>query len=457
MKKNEIVELTIVDMGAGGEGIGKSGAFPFFVKGAVVGDRILARITKVKKNYAYARVESILEPSALRTAPVCPAAGPCGGCRLQALSYEAQADWKQRKVKNDLIRIGGFPETAIEEVMEAPLAAARHFRYRNKMEVPVGYDRDGHLIAGFYAAHSHRIVPVTDCMLGSEVNRRIIEIVLAHMMHYDIAPYDEAAGRGLVRHIMTRTGEGTGQIMVVLVLNGRHLPGEAALTEALRGVDGVVSVQVNVNETRTNVILGQETRVLYGSETITDVLCGLTFRISARSFYQVNHDQTQRLYGKVLEYADLHGTQTVWDLYCGIGTISLCLAKEAGQVYGVEVIPDAVRDAAENAAANGINNAAFYCGRAEEVFAQRMAAEGVSARPDVVVVDPPRKGCDGRLLQTLLEMRPQKIIYVSCDSATQARDLKILCAGNYRIRRACMCDQFPQTAHTESVILLGQI
>ena len=476
MKKNDLIELTITDMGVGGEGIGKDGAFPFFVKGAVIGDRIIAGVTKVKKTYAYARLVRILSPSPVRVSPACSAAGPCGGCSLQALSYEEQVRWKVRKVSSDLIRIGGFSAETVEAVMEAPLFSEKPYRYRNKMEIPVGRDRNGHLTAGFYASHSHRIVPAADCMLGACVNRQIIEIVLAHMMRCDIEPYDETTGHGLVRHIMTRIGEGTGEIMVCLVLNGRHLPGAQELADALFGIRGVVSFLINVNENRTNVILGEETIVVRGKDQVTDVLCGLSFRISPRSFYQVNHDQAQRLYEKVLEYADLHGAQTVWDLYCGIGTISLCLAREAGQVYGVEIVPEAVRDAEENAALNGITNVHFFCGKAEEVFAREMAqasgaetdgdgtagsgtaagGQGISVRPDVAVVDPPRKGCDGALLQTLLDMRPDRIVYVSCDSATLSRDLKILCAQDYRIERACVCDQFSQTVHTESVVKLAR-
>ena len=457
MKKNEVVELTIEDIGINGEGIGKSGAFPFFVKDAVIGDRILARIIKVKKHYAYARVEQILEPSAVRVEAVCPVAGPCGGCSLQTMSYSAQVAWKNRKIQNDLIRIGGFDAAQIEKLTQAPLAAEKPLRYRNKMEIPVGRDKNGNLTAGFYAVHSHRIVPANDCVLGAPVNRRIVEMILAHMMRYDIEPYDEETGRGLVRHIMTRIGEETGEIMVCLILNGRRLPGGEELADALRRIRGVCSVLINVNEARTNVILGEETIVIRGKKTITDRLCGISFRISPRSFYQVNHDQAQRLYQKVLEYADLHGTETVWDLYCGIGTISLCLAREARQVYGVEIVPDAVRDAAENARENGIANAAFFCGKAEEVFSEQLRILGKAARPDLAVVDPPRKGCDGMLLQTLLKMQPEKIIYVSCDSATQARDLKILCAGGYRLGRICMCDQFAQTVHTETVAEMRKV
>lgn len=469
MKKNDRFELTIEDMGVHGEGIGHDEGMTFFVNGAVVGDRIQARAMKLKKHYGYARLEKIIEPSADRVQPPCPVANICGGCQLQALSYPKQLELKADRVRDALIRLGGFEASYIDSVSEPIIGMEEPFRYRNKAQYPIGCDRDGKVISGFYAAHSHRIVPVEDCLLGAEVNQQVLGIIKSYMASHNVEAYDEETGKGLLRHVLIRVGFHTGQIMVCLIVNGTFLPDVSDLTDALQTIEGMTSIVLNVNMKRTNVIMGDVTKVLWGQPAIRDTIGGVSFEISARSFYQVNPYQTEKLYGKALEYADLHGTETVWDLYCGIGTISLFLAQKAGEVYGVEIVPEAVEDAKRNADLNGIRNAHFYCGKAEEVLPtfygngsvvseQHLDAEARNhaLHPDVIVVDPPRKGCDEKCLTTMTQMAPERIVYVSCNPATLARDLKYLCANGYRLQKVCPVDQFPQGMHVETVVLLSQ-
>ena len=460
MRKNDLFPLTIEDMAVGGEGIGHDQGMTFFVKGAVLGDQIMARATKVKKNYGYARVEEILLPSENRVPEVCPIARQCGGCQLQALSYEKQKAWKEARVRNDLIRIGGFAPELVDRVMEPILGMEKAFRYRNKAQFPLGENREGEIISGFYAARSHHIIPIDDCLLGAPENESILKAVKDYMRACGIRPYDEVTGRGLVRHVLIRKGFASGQIMVCLIINGRELPRQQKLVDRLTKIAGMKSICINSNCKQTNVIMGDETRCIWGQESIVDYIGDIAFAISPRSFYQVNPYQTARLYEKALEYADLKGQESVWDLYCGIGTISLFLARKAGQVYGVEIIPEAIEDARANARRNGIENAHFFVGKAEEILPEfyegrRDAVAGDALHPDVIVVDPPRKGCDDICLQTMLRMRPDRIVYVSCDPATLARDLKTLAEGGYSLQRVCPVDQFPQTTHVETVVLLS--
>ena len=460
MQKNDLFPLTIEDMAVGGEGVGHDQGMTFFVKGAVLGDQIMARATKVKKNYGYARVEEILRASENRVPEACPIARQCGGCQLQALSYEKQKAWKERRVRNDLIRIGGFVPELVDRVMEPILGMEKAFRYRNKAQFPLGENREGEIISGFYAARSHRIIPIDDCLLGAPENESILKAVKDYMRACGIRPYDEVTGRGLVRHVLIRKGFASGQIMVCLIINGRELPRQQKLVDRLTKIAGMKSICINSNCKQTNVIMGDETRCIWGQESIVDYIGDIAFAISPRSFYQVNPYQTARLYEKALEYADLKGQESVWDLYCGIGTISLFLARKAGQVYGVEIIPEAIEDARANARRNDIENVHFFVGKAEEVLpgfyeGKRDAVADDALHPDVIVVDPPRKGCDGICLQTILRMQPDRIVYVSCDPATLARDLKILCQGGYALKRVCPVDQFPQTTHVETVVLLS--
>ena len=447
-QKNDLLSLEIQDIGVDGEGIGKADGFTVFVKDAVPGDVVRVKIMKARKNFGYGRLMEILQPSPDRVEPVCPAARQCGGCQLQAISYARQLQFKENKVKSDLKRIGGFTELPMEPIigMEDPL------HYRNKEQLPVGTAKDGRLVCGFYAGRTHSIIETRECALSIYPNDRITDRVLAYMEQYHVSPYDEKTGKGTVRHILIRYGRSTGELMVCLVINGNRLPSEDALTASLCTLPGMASISLNRNTRRDNVILGDKIRVLYGKPYITDRIGDISYQISPLSFYQVNPFQTEKLYRKALEYAALTGNETVWDLYCGIGTISLFLARSARLVYGVEIIPAAVENARENARLNGIGNAEFFCGKAEEVVPEQFEKNHIHA--DVIVVDPPRKGCDEQLLSTMVQMQPDRIVYVSCNSATLARDLKYLCAEGYELKKVCPVDQFGMTVHVETVCLL---
>ncbi len=470
--------MKIEDIGMNGEGIGRINGYTLFVKDAVVGDLVEASFTKVKKTYAYARLIRVIEPSKDRITPPCKIYRQCGGCQIQALSYEAQLIFKQQKVMNDLIRIGGIPKEELLKIMEpivgmsdADQSANAGFRYRNKAQYPIGKNKDGKPIAGFYAGRTHAIMETDDCLLGPAENGEILKRVLTHMEHYQIMPYDEESGTGLMRHVMIRKGFASGQIMVCLVINARYLPEAEKLVESLKEIDGVFSIYLNVQQEKTNVILGEESILLWGNAWIEDRIHildvnndyaptkkALTYAISPLSFYQVNPTQTERMYSQALYYADLKGTETVWDLYCGIGTISLFMAKRAKSVMGVEIVEQAVKDARENAERNGIENAAFLTGKAEEILpAYYNDTEKGLANPDVIVVDPPRKGCDSKCLETMARMKPKKIIYVSCDPATLARDIHYLSQNGYVLKRARAFDNFPQTVHVETVVLLSRV
>lgn len=449
-RKNDIVTLEIVDCGTDGEGIGKADGFTVFVKDAVIGDTVTAKIIKAKKNYGYGRLMEILKPSPYRVEPVCPSARQCGGCQLQAVSYEEQKVFKEKKLRGHLERIGGFRDLPMEPMigMDEP------YHYRNKAQFPVGRNKEGRIITGFYAGRTHAIIENRDCALGIPQNKEILDIVIAHMEKYGIAPYDEMTGKGLVRHIFVRYGFFTGELMVCLIINGQDLPHQKELIEKLREIPGMASISLNINKKRSNVILGDKVKTIWGQEYITDKIGDISYEISPLSFFQVNPKQTWKLYSKALEYADLHGEETVWDLYCGIGTISLFLAQQAKFVRGVEIVPAAIDDAKRNAQINNIENVEFFVGKAEEVLPREYEKNGVYA--DVIVVDPPRKGCDEMLLKTILKMQPKRVVYVSCDSATLARDLRFLCDNGYELKKVCGVDQFPQTVHVETVVLLSQ-
>ena len=474
VKKNDIFTVKITDTGTDGEGIGRvsgpggeeprtadaapadrtgtAGGFTLFIKDAVIGDTVQAKVMKAKKHYAYAKLEKVIEPSPFRVTPLCPFSRQCGGCQLQALSYEKQLEFKEKKIRNNLIRIGGLDPEQVEKIMEPIIGMGDPWHYRNKAQFPFGTDKDGNVVTGFYAGRTHTIIPNTGCALGVPENRRILEIILAHMKRFQISAYDEQTGEGLLRHVLIRKGFQSGQLMVCLVVNGSRFPEEEALADALWQLPGMTSLSVNTNRERTNVILGKKLRVVRGTGFIEDSIGGVTFRISPLSFYQVNPVQTEKLYSQALAYAGLTGKETVWDLYCGIGTISLFLAKQAGKVYGVEIVPDAIRDARQNAERNGITNAEFFVGKAEEVLPEKYEKEGIHA--DVIVVDPPRKGCEERCLETMVKMQPERIVYVSCDSATLARDVKYLRENGYEIVKGRGCDMFPGTVHGETIVLI---
>lgn len=477
-QKNEIVTVAIDDIGSDGFGIGKADGFTLFVKDAVVGDVVEARIVKNKKSYAYARMEKVVEPSPFRVKPQCASYRQCGGCQLQALDYGKQLDYKQKKIRNSLVRIGGFAPEYVDGRMEEMVGMDNPFRYRNKALYPVGTDRYGDIVTGFYAGRTHDIIANTDCLLEPAENGEILERILDYMDRNGVSAYDETTGRGLVRHILIRKGFSSGEIMVCLVINKvihkrmnkkpaetdrQFLPNQQELVKRLSGIKRMTSLSVSINTEKTNVVMGREVYTIWGNDRISDTIHvrdmgkagypltgkGLDFYISPLSFYQVNPVQTEKLYSLALEYAALTGNETVWDLYCGIGTISLFLAGSAKKVYGVEVVPQAIADAKENAVRNGITNAEFFVGKAEEV--RNMPFDP----PDVIVVDPPRKGCDEACLSTMLEMKPERIVYVSCDPATLARDLKVLCGGGYGIEKICGVDQFGMTVHVETVVLLS--
>ena len=449
MKKNDLLQIKIEAMGNAGEGIGKIDGYPLFVKDALPGDLAEVRVTKVKKTYAFARLERVLEASPERTEPRCPLHRRCGGCQIQALSYEKQLEYKEQKVREDLVRIGGFADPPVFPV----LGMDEPYHYRNKAQFPFGRNREGRIVTGFYAGRTHTIVPGTECAIGVPENKQILELILDFMEKHGIAPYDETTGKGLLRHALIRKGFATGELMVCLVINGRSFPHVEELADRLFEIPGMTSFSLNVNQKNTNVILGEEVIPVRGQTYITDRIGGVSYQISPLSFYQVNPVQTEKLYRTALEYAGLTGGETVWELYCGIGTISLFLARGAGQVYGVEVVPQAVEDARRNADLNGITNVVFYLGKAEEVLPEKYEKDGI--RADVIVVDPPRKGCDSACLETMLRMEPERIVYVSCDPATLARDLKILCAdGRYELSKVQPVDMFPHTAGIENVAQL---
>ena len=461
MNKNDIVTVEITDIGVSGEGIGHVDGYTLFIKDAVIGDVVEAKVMKAKKNYGYARLMKVITPSEYRVEPKCAFARRCGGCQIQEMSYDRQLVFKDQKIRGNLERIGGFTKDRIDTVMQPVVGMEHPFGYRNKAQFPFGTDKEGNPITGFYAGRTHDIIANTDCALGVEQNKEILEIILQYMRENKIKSYDEKTGKGLIRHALIRYGFKTKEIMVCLVINGKKLPKAERLIEKLIQIEGMTSITISPNTRRDNVIMGDSYEILWGQGYITDYIGNVKYQISPLSFYQVNPVQTEKLYGLALEYADLKGDETVWDLYCGIGTISLFLAQKAKQVYGVEIVPQAIDDAKENAKINAIDNAEFFVGKAEEVLPEYYAEyerehNGETAHADVIVVDPPRKGCDETLLETIVKMQPEKVVYVSCDSATLARDLKYLCANGYEIRMCRGVDQFPQSVHVETVVLLSR-
>ena len=561
-KKNELIILEITDLTEEGQGVGKSDGLVFFVKDSVMGDLVEARILKVKKNYAYAKVEKLLKPSPYRITPLCPVAGKCGGCQLQHLSYEKELAWKEDRIAQSLIRIAGIPEEEVRKRGEGILGG-KTVRYRNKAQYPVQNGKELHveteqigensaldrkkktakncivdgkregninsmsvvrkelsgLKMGFYGFHSHRIIETEDCLINSEENPLILNCIKEWAREYQISGYEEETGKGLLRHIFLRKGFSTGEILLCLVLNGKSLPHGKELWERLQGlslsaeegdlqreadipcgmdvqsgvdvrcgvdvhcgtdipygmdvqskvndhcwkngtVQGrIVGLCVNINEGRDNAILGRETRCLYGKDSIEDKIGELSFSISVPSFYQVNPAQTEKIYGKALEYAALTGEETVWDCYCGIGTISLFLAQKAKQVYGLEIVPEAIENAKKNAEKNGLHNTEFFVGAAEEVLPkwveeQKREGKDVGNLVDVVSLDPPRKGCDEACLSAVLELSPKRIVYVSCDPGSLARDMKYLRESGYVLEKWVGIDNFSRSGHVETIALL---
>ncbi len=456
LQKNQKINLTVTDMTENGEGIGHAEGYPLFIKDAVIGDTVRAIVTKVGKSYGFAHLDEVLEPSPDRVAPRCPLAAPCGGCQLQALSYESQLRFKENKVRQHLIRLGGIDPAALQACLEPIIGMDDPWHYRGKAQIPFGEDKNGRIIAGYYAGRSHRIVPNDSCLLNLPGFDRILSLILSFAREYRIPPYREETGTGLLRHALIRCATGSGEWMVCLVINGRKLPHSDELIRRLKQVSGMTDISLCVNRERSNVIMGTEILPLDGPGHITETIRDLRFELSPLAFFQVNPQQTERLYEKALEYAGLTGRENVWDLYCGTGTISLFLARRAARVRGVEIIAPAIENARKNAELNGIRNADFFVGSSEEIFPD-YCRKHPEETPDVVVLDPPRKGCDKALLDALTVCSPSRIVYVSCNSATLARDLKILYNGGYRLKRVCPVDMFPQGVHVETVCLLSKL
>ena len=501
LQKNDLITLEITDLTEECQGVGKKDGLIFFVKDSVMGDVVEARILKVKKNYAYAKVEELLKPSPYRIAPLCPVAGKCGGCQLQHLSYEKELAWKEDRIAQSLIRIAGLSPEEVERKKEGILGGVLS-RYRNKAQYPVqsrkeirsggatsvsdwkvdgkwpgknkieAKEKSSDLSMGFYGFHSHRIIETKDCLINSVENPLILNCIKDWAREYKISGYEEETGKGLLRHIFLRKGFSTGEILLCLVLNGKSLPHGKELWERLQDLSlsveeggqvqgSIVGLCVNINEGSGNTILGRETLCLYGKDSIEDKIGELSFSISVPSFYQVNPVQTEKIYGKALEYAALTGEETVWDCYCGIGTISLFLAQKAKQVYGLEIIPEAIENAKKNAEKNNIHNAEFFVGAAEEVLPrwveeQKREGKDVGNLVDVVSLDPPRKGCDEACLSAVLELSPKRIVYVSCDPGSLARDMKYLREGGYKLEKWVGIDNFPRTGHVETVVFLSR-
>lgn len=449
VKKGDNIELQIAGLGSSGEGVGRYDGFTVFVHGALPEETVQAEIILVKKNYAIGKLIKIITASPDRVEPVCPVYAECGGCQLQHLSYAGQLRMKQQQVKDALTRIGHL-DTEVLPV----IGCSNPWNYRNKMQFPAASGAEGKISIGCYAAATHSVIDTGSCMIQKEANNEVLTTVRKWMQRYSISAYDEKTGKGLVRHVMSRVGVHSGEVMAVLITSAYDIPHKKELVEWLtKYVPNLVSVVQNINKKPTNVVMGSKTRVLYGRTTITDSLGALSFNISAQSFFQVNSEQAEKLYNKALEYAALSGNETVVDVYCGTGTISLYLAKHAGKVYGIEIVAPAIEDAKKNAQDNNCSNAEFILGDAAEKMPQ-LLAEGV--KPDVVVVDPPRAGCEQKVLKAIADVEPQRIVYVSCNPASLARDLAYLSERGYKTMAAQPVDMFPMCAHVETVCLLSK-
>ncbi len=444
LKKNDEIELYIEDFTSEGSGVGHFEGMAVFVSGAAAGDKALVHIIKVKSTYAIGKCIKLLKPSKTRIAPDCEYAGSCGGCAFRHISYEAETAMKKKRVEDAFQRIGG-----IDKKLDGFIAAENLTRYRNKAEYPVSFEKE--LKIGFYALHTHRIIDCRDCVLQPEIFADIVAVIRKWTVEFGISIYNSETGNGLLRHIYIRQGAVSKEIMVCLVINGDRIPKEAELVKRLCEIPDIKSIVLNINRLNNNVILGEECKTVYGADYIYDELCGVKIRLSPLSFYQVNHAQAEKLYRKAAEYAQLDGSQTVLDMYCGAGTIGLSMAGKAKNVIGVEIVEPAVRDAKINAGLNGIKNAQFYCADASQA-AQMLKEQGI--KPDVIVLDPPRKGCSAELVKTVSEMDPDRVVYVSCDPATLARDCKRFGELGYTVEKLTAVDLFPRTVHCEAVALL---
>ncbi len=448
IKKNDKIKLNIEGMTSEGSAVGHYDGLAVFVRGAVPGDEIIAHIIKKSKSYAIAIIDDIIRYSASRIKSDCPVSDKCGGCSFRNMTYDEELKYKYSRVSDAILRIGHI-DAPVAEI----IAARDTDNYRNKAQFPAAIN-DGKLTAGFYAYKSHRIIPCCSCRLQPPEFEKCLEAFSVWVNKADITSYDEHTGKGLLRHIYLRKAVGTGEIMACAVINAGIIPMKEVLIDELCKIKGMTSICININRKQSNVILGEETKILWGSETITDTLLGKRFVISPSSFYQVNHDQCEKLYGKAAEYAGLTGTETVVDLYCGAGTIGLTMADKAKRIFGIEIVPQAIENAKTNAKINDIDNAEFFCGDAFE-GAKELERRGI--KPDVVILDPPRKGCQKELFDIIEKMSPDRIVYVSCDSATLARDLQILKEKGYIMREVTPVDMFPRTPHVEAVGLLSRL
>ena len=448
LKKNQTIELDIHSLSNDGSGVGRWQGLAIFVPGTAPGDRILARVTKVLKTYAFARMEQLLAPGPGRCEPDCPVCGPCGGCSLRHITYEAECKAKTGFVRDAFARLGGL-DTPVEEVLPSPLEE----RYRNKVQLPMGRDSDGYIVTGFYAGRSHRIIRTPDCRLQPVWMNELAARACALFEQYGVEPYDEGTGKGRIRHLYMRQGWHSGQRLLCFVVNGNGLPHEPEICNALQQEFGLTTVLVNRNTARTNVILGQNTRTVLGPGVIEDTLAGVPLRMGVHEFYQVNTPAAELLYATARRYAALRPEDFLLDLYCGMGTIGLSMLPDCRRLVGVEVVPQAVDAAKETAAQLGLDEkrADFFCMDAGTAAA-RFAAEG--ARPDVIVVDPPRKGCDEAILNALVDMAPRTIVMVSCNPATAARDTRALTDAGYCPETIQPVDLFPRTKHCETIVLL---
>ncbi|MCG8398199.1 23S rRNA (uracil(1939)-C(5))-methyltransferase RlmD [Bacillus atrophaeus] len=449
VEKNEYYDVTFEDLTHEGAGVAKVQGFPIFVPNALPEEKAQIKVTRVKKGFAFGRLIEMKEESPHRTDAPCPIYKQCGGCQLQHMTYEGQLLFKQKQVKDVLERIGKLDLSNV--TVHPTLGMEDPWNYRNKAQVPVG-EREGGLVAGFYQQRSHDIIDMSACLIQQSKNDEAVQAVKDICVTYDVKAYNEERHKGWLRHIMVRYGVVTGEMMIVFITRTNDFPHKVKIIEDITAqFPHVKSIVQNINPNKTNVIFGNETNVIWGEEYIYDLIGDVKFAISARSFYQVNPEQTKVLYDKALEYAQLKGEETVIDAYCGIGTISLFLAKQAKKVYGVEIVPEAIEDAKRNAELNGITNAEFAVGEAETVI-PKWYEEGITA--DTLVVDPPRKGCDEALLRTIVEMKPKRVVYVSCNPGTLARDLRVLEDGGYATREVQPVDMFPHTNHVECVAVL---
>lgn len=449
VEKNKDYEIYIDGFGSMGEGIGRIDNFTVFIKGAIKGEKVKVKITKVNKNFAFGKIMQIIEKSEDRSEPICPSYKRCGGCQMQHLSYEAQLDFKRQKVIDCLERIGKIKTDSV--IVHDTIGMNPPYYYRNKVQLPVG-EKNGEIQIGFYAERSHEIIDIDKCYIQFEAGNEIIKLVKEWMSKFKIRGYNEQTGKGTLRHIMIRRGFKTEQIMLVLVTVNEVLQHKKELIESItQNIDGITGIIQNINSKRTNVILGEKEITLWGESQIQDYIGEFKFNISSKSFFQVNPVQTERLYNAALKYAGLTGNEVVFDAYCGTGTISLFLSQNAKMVYGVEIIPEAIENAKINAAQNKATNTEFIVGKSEEEI-PKLIKRGI--KPEVVLVDPPRKGCEKVLLESIASAAPRTIVYVSCDPATLGRDLGILGELRYEVLEVQPVDMFPATGHVETCVLL---